>query len=100
MSLPRSNPRPHLTGGKNECPSCLKLFRSTFSFEIHRTGQIGVDRRCMTTAEMLAKGMLTNASSCWVSEAMPSAALAAVAVDQGDQGDHADDHEQPDEATA
>jgi hypothetical protein len=62
MSLPRSTPRPVLRGDRNECPVCLLPFNSTAAFSKRKTGQIGVDRRCMTTAEMLAKGMLTNAS--------------------------------------
>lgn len=61
-----------LRGDRNQCPGCGEYFNSTFAFEKHRTGQHGVDRRCLTPEEMRAKGMDMNAAGFWVSAAMPS----------------------------
>lgn len=65
-----------LSGDRNQCPSCLEYFNSTYAFDRHRTGIFGTDRHCMTTEEMRAKGMEKNSSGFWVSklrEEMPHA---------------------------
>lgn len=59
-----------LTGQRNQCQGCKKYFNSNTAFEKHRTGIYGESRRCMTEEEMLAKGMILNKYSFWVSEAM------------------------------
>lgn len=57
-----------LTGQRNQCPGCGEYFRSNYAFDMHRTGKHGVDRRCRTKEEMLAKGMGVNHFGYWVSE--------------------------------
>lgn len=66
-----------LTGDRNQCQGCKEYFNSTAAFDKHRAGQHGVDRRCLTPAEMLAKGMAQNSAGFWVGEPMTDAACAA-----------------------
>lgn len=58
--------RRSLSGDNNQCTKCHKFFKSGAGFTKHRTGEFGVDRRCMTTEEMLAIGMGLNARDFWV----------------------------------
>lgn len=60
-----------LSGDRNQCPGCDEYFNSSFAFNKHRHGEHGVDRRCMTVAEMTAKGMSKNAAGFWISAEMP-----------------------------
>ena len=66
-------------GGRNQCPTCGKVFRSNTAFDFHRAGEYSSlnpdgltyspsKRRCMTTEEMLAKGMGQQESGTWVTE--------------------------------
>jgi len=55
----------------NQCPTCDLLFNSTLAFDKHRTGRHGIDRRCLTEAEMIAKKMVKNKLGRWVGSAMP-----------------------------
>jgi hypothetical protein len=64
-----------LTGQRNQCPSCNLYFNSNLAFDLHRTGDHGVDRRCRSEKEMLVKGMALNASGFWVSELMPDSVI-------------------------
>jgi len=64
-----------LSGDRNQCRVCNAYFNSGHGFEKHRTGQHGVDRRCMTPEEMLAKGMSLNADGFWITKTMPVAVL-------------------------
>ena len=57
-----------LTGSRNQCQSCKQYFNSNGAFEKHRTGKHGVNRRCCTTEEMLAKGMSINGYGFWIAE--------------------------------
>ncbi len=57
---------------------CGEYFNSTFAFDRHRTGQPGLDRRCLTEHEMLAAGMSRNASGYWISRSLPAPRVAAV----------------------
>jgi hypothetical protein len=54
-----------LRGDRNQCPSCGLLFNSTDAFQRHRTGSIGIDRRCRTEPEMLKKGMFLGDDGFW-----------------------------------
>ena len=65
-----------LTGDRNQCRGCKEYFNSSAAFDKHRTGQHGVDRRCMTEAEMFGKGMELNAAGYWVGSRMDNATLA------------------------
>jgi len=58
----------HLTGNRNQCQSCKQYFNSNAAFDKHRTGKHGVDRRCRTTEEMTALGMLVNHAGFWITE--------------------------------
>ena len=58
-----------LTGSRNQCQACKQYFNSNPAFEKHRVGKHGVDRRCRTTQEMTAKGMLINHAGFWVTKA-------------------------------
>jgi hypothetical protein len=58
----------HLTGSRNQCPSCNQYFNSNTAFDKHRTGKHGVNRRCRTTEEMTALGMLVNHAGFWITE--------------------------------
>lgn len=40
----------------NKCSGCDKNFAGSSIHAMHRTGTFGVDRRCFTTEELLAKG--------------------------------------------
>lgn len=60
-----------LTGQKNQCPSCGEYFNSNFAFEKHRTGKFGVDRRCLTADELLAKDWVKKESGFWTTGANP-----------------------------
>lgn len=64
-----------LTGDRNQCQGCKAYFNSTAAFDKHRTGQHGVDRRCLTSDEMTARGMAKNAGGFWVGSPMTNAAL-------------------------
>jgi hypothetical protein len=59
-----------LSGTRNQCPSCDLYFNSNTAFDKHRTGQHGLNRRCMTPEEMLDLGMFINLYGYWVSEPM------------------------------
>ncbi len=60
-----------LRGDRNQCPTCGLYFNSTNAFEKHRTGAIGIDRRCRTQAEMLERGMVLGADGFWRGSARP-----------------------------
>jgi len=57
-----------LTGSRNQCQSCKQYFNSNTAFDKHRTGAHGVNRRCRTTEEMTALGMLVNTAGFWITE--------------------------------
>lgn len=60
-----------LTGQRNQCPCCSEFFKSNAAFDKHRTGKFGVSRRCMTAAEMEAKGMVRRDDGFWVTARNP-----------------------------
>ena len=48
-------------------PACHTMFSTVRAFEMHRTGQFQADeRRCLTSAEMRARGMTQNARGDWM----------------------------------
>ncbi len=57
-----------LRGDRNQCQGCKQYFNSTHSFDKHRVGEFGKDRRCRTTDEMLEIGMAMNQKEFWVGE--------------------------------
>ncbi len=60
---------------RNQCGGCSEYFNSISAFEMHRTGDFGVNRRCMTTQEMEAKKMSKNTDGFWVTRNFDSDAL-------------------------
>lgn len=67
----------NLTGDRNQCPTCKKYFNSSIAFDKRRTGQHGVDRRCRTTEEMEARGMVLCKDGFWVTKIFDSEALSS-----------------------
>lgn len=67
-----------LRGDRNQCAGCDALFNSTHAFEKHRTGDHGISRRCLTTEEMLTRGMVLGADGFWRGSAMPKDVLEQV----------------------
>ncbi len=59
-----------LTGDRNQCQGCKVFFNSVAAFDKHRDGPHGGGRRCLTEAEMLAKGMAKNSAGFWVGSPM------------------------------
>lgn len=69
-----------LTTSRGHCSACHQFFNSDSAFDRHRTGlfegesnkfgqtQITGPRRCMTTDEMLARGMVLNESGFWMTK--------------------------------
>jgi hypothetical protein len=63
-----------LRGDHNQCPTCEEYFNSSHAFEKHRTGDFTKGlRRCLTTDEMLARGMSVSSSGYWITQAKPGA---------------------------
>jgi hypothetical protein len=54
-----------LNVGMNQCPSCGEVFSSLAAFDLHRTGELGVSRRCMTSQEMLNLGQAKGSKGQW-----------------------------------
>lgn len=67
-----------LTGDRNQCQSCKTYFNSTYAFDKHRVGDFGVDRRCRTEDEMLAKGMAKSSSGFWVGSLMDKNTVSSI----------------------
>lgn len=57
-----------LRGDKCQCGRCRAYFNSTKAFDKHRTGEHGVNRRCLSAGEMERKGMVVNVKGYWVTE--------------------------------
>ena len=55
---------------RNQCSGCKVFFNSVTAFDKHRTGDYGVNRRCMTVEEMIAKGMSVNEAGYWIGSSM------------------------------
>ncbi len=57
---------PQFTGNRCQCTACGEYFSSERSFDRHRIGQFGIDRRCMTADAMTANGWMRNARGFWL----------------------------------
>jgi hypothetical protein len=64
-----------LKGDRNQCTGCNEYFNSTGSFEGHRTGKHGVDRRCRTVEEMIERGYSKNKLGFWIASKMPTSLI-------------------------
>jgi hypothetical protein len=61
-----NNIRPKLRGDNQcQCGGCGELFASVGTFDRHRIGE-GMHRRCLSVAEMLAKGWIRNGRCFWI----------------------------------
>lgn len=60
-----------LQGRRNQCTGCNQYFNSNEAFDKHRTGKHGVNRRCMTPDEMIAKGMILPEDGFWRGSPQP-----------------------------
>ena len=58
-----------LTGSRCQCTGCGAYFNRVSTFDKHRIGEFGVDRRCMTQEQMTAKGWRLNAAGFYVTAA-------------------------------
>lgn len=64
-----------LSGKQALCTCCGALFNTDSLFDRHRTGAFAKpgewqgQRRCLSTAEMQAKGWRTNAHGFWIGKA-------------------------------
>lgn len=67
-----------LKGDRNQCQGCKEYFNSTGAFEGHRTGKFGVDRRCRTPDEMIARGYSKNKDGFWITCKMPTSLIESV----------------------
>jgi hypothetical protein len=63
-----------LSGRRCLCRTCGKYFNSTTAFDRHRFGPNDA-RRCLTTDEMLARGMVLSALGLWMTEAQDEGRL-------------------------
>lgn len=68
---------PRLTGNRCQCTACLEVFNSESTFDRHRVGpfespEAPAKRRCLTPAEMTAKGWLHNAAGFWIRSVRPA----------------------------
>ena len=64
---------------KCQCPTCKEYFNSSYGFTEHRIGKVGgPDRRCLTPAELLAKGWGKSKTGHWVTETKDAKATARV----------------------
>lgn len=77
---------PRLTGHRNQCGACMQAFASQSGFDQHRTGRFGVDRRCMSSAEMEALGMRQDSSGFWRLPNAHGAATQRPKMDEQHQG--------------
>ena len=54
------------------CGACGEYFNSTYGFDQHRIGTYGDgSRRCLSPAELRAKGWSHNARGLWITSARP-----------------------------
>jgi hypothetical protein len=60
---------PKLTGKRCRCTACPQRFNSDSVFDRHRVGTYrdrGIHRRCLSTAEMEARGWSRNPDGFWI----------------------------------
>jgi hypothetical protein len=71
-----------LTGSRCQCSlppykGCGEYFNSTRAFDKHRTGSYAaLQRRCLSAAEMTARGMAQNAKGFWVTSLRSDSTMA------------------------
>lgn len=63
-----------LTGQRCECTACGQFFNRVSTFDKHRVGNFGVDRRCLTVDEMRAREWRVNDAGFWLTAPRKEAA--------------------------
>ncbi len=68
-----------------ECTGCGEFFNSAYAFEKHQIwgkpdGQGNQAMRCLTPAQMVAKGWSRNEGGWWITSARPQLEQAALAI--------------------
>lgn len=74
LQLPESGngiPKRRLRGDRNQCPLCHAYFKSSTAFDQHKTGTIGVNRRCLAIAEMRFQNFGKTVDGFWCSPVAP-----------------------------
>jgi len=67
-----------LTGRRCQCCGCGEYFNGERGFDRHRIGEFGINRRCLTVAEMIARGWYRNAAGFWAMTRLDSAGRARI----------------------
>ena len=75
--MPTREP-PKLTGRRCQCCGCGEYFNGERGFDRHRVGVHGVNRRCLTVAEMTARGWYRNAAGFLAMTRLDSAGRARI----------------------
>ena len=57
-----------LTGSRCVCRGCDEYFNSVRAFDRHRVWESPTVRRCLSTDELVGKGMTINSSGFWITE--------------------------------
>lgn len=76
--------QPKLTGRRCQCCGCGEYFNGERGFDRHRVGMHGVNRRCLSIAEMIARGWYRNAAGFWATTRLDSALRARIRPAQSD----------------
>lgn len=80
---------PVLRGSRCQCAACGEFFSRPRAFDRHRVGSYAKqgewrgDRRCLTPAEMMAKGWTRNPAGIWVTGALDGAGRARARARSG-----------------
>jgi hypothetical protein len=69
---------PKLTGQRCQCTSCKEFFNRERIFDRHRVGVHGVNRGCLSVAEMAARGWRRNAAGFWIMDSPERAVFAQI----------------------
>jgi hypothetical protein len=78
-------PTKTLRGDRCLCRACGEFFNSTFMFDKHRRGKYPGGRRCLTPAELEAKGHVRNEAGFWISTARETVPeILGPAIDPGE----------------
>src|SRR6185437_5697649 len=76
--------QPKLTGRRCQCCGCGEYFNGERGFDRHRVGVYGVNRRCLSAAEMTTRGWYRNAAGFWTMHPVDSACRALIWPALGD----------------
>jgi hypothetical protein len=69
-----------LSGNRCLCRSCGQYFNSLKGFDRHRVGAYPNSRRCLTSPEMIRRGMTANRAGFWITETQRQHRVKTVAL--------------------